>query len=227
MRKINLLLGVVVIFFLWECKQEYLPNQYTIYEDEETLKSEVLVEPKIYTPPNHKWDRFRLKSIKETTVHPTQGKPMTPFIYLDFYRYLEGTVAYRKPSMSSLIETFIVGIVNPAPNTVYKIFKPQANPFTFVKDTSKVIWMGYYSIIEQDYSKAHYLFDSTAKDNYIKIEEYDKDKGVITGIFNLTYQRTNPKRYDAYPDGVLLPEKAYFPNGRFKGYFTKGRGWGM
>ncbi|NJS41044.1 hypothetical protein HC766_01480, partial [Candidatus Gracilibacteria bacterium] len=92
---------------------------------------------------------------------------------------------------------------------------------------SKVMWMGYYSIIEQDYSKAHYVLDSTAKDNYVKIEEYDKVKGIITGTFSLTYQRAKPERYDAYPDGVLLPEKAYFLNGRFKGYFTKGRGWGM
>lgn len=227
MRKANLLLGVVVVFFLWECKQEYLPNEYTIYEDEETLKSEVWVEPKIYTPPGHKWDRFRLKSIKEITSHPSQSKLMTPTIYLDFYRYLEGGVAYRKPSMSSLIENFIVGIINPAPNTIYNIYKPKSDPFAFVKDTSKAMWMGYYSIIEQDYSKALYLFDSTAKDNYIKIEEYDKVKGIITGTFNLTYQRTTPERYDGYPDGVLLPEKAYFLNGRFKGYFTKGRGWGM
>lgn len=226
MRKIQLLFGVVIVFFLWECKQEYLPNKYTIYEDEETLKSEVWVEPKIYTPPNHKWDRFRLKSIKEITSHPSQGKPITPTIYLDFYRYLEGSVSYRKPSMSSLIENFEVGIINPAPNTLYKIYKPQSNPFTFIKDTSKAIWMGYYSIVEQDYYKAHYVLDSTAKDNYIKIEEYDKVKNIITGTFNLTYQKTIPERYDSYPNGVLLPEKAYFLNGRFKGYFTIGRPWG-
>jgi hypothetical protein len=228
MRKFQLLLGVAMLFLLWECKQEYLPDKYTIYEDEETLKSEVFVEPKIYTPPNHKWDRFRLKSVKEITENQYNGnKSMTPTIYLDFYRYLEGNVAYRKPTTSSLVESFLVGVINPAPNTLYKIYKPKYNPFLLVKDTSKVIWTGYYSIFQEDYFKANYTLDSTAKDNYIKIEEYNKNKGVITGTFNLTYQKTRPERYDAYPNGVLLPEKAYFLKGRFKGYFTKGRGWGM
>ena len=209
------------MLFLWECKEERpVP---TIYEEAELFVDASSVDLAKYTNGKLKWQNF----VFNNEMIEGEDKRFAPAIYK--YNSIGITRKEDTPYFSiykNFIEGMSVGIINPSANSLYtKSLRslhlvPQKLVYNKTyADTIKILLGGTYSIFSYDESFAYYELDTLRNDNYVKIDQYDKEKNIITGSFNLTFKLGYNKYFG--PTGLGLPPEVSFRNARFRSYFTR------
>ena len=219
-RLLIFLLGIML--FLWECKEER--SVPTIYEEAELFVDASSVDLAKYTNGKLKWQNF----VFNNEMIEGEDKRFAPAIYR--HNAINVTRKEDTPYFSinkNFIESMSIGITNPTPNSLYtksvRFLHLVPKNLIYNKndaDTVKVLVGGSYLIMNYDETYASYELDTLRNDNYVKVEQYDKEKNIITGSFNLTFKVGSNKRFgDTY--GALLPPEVSFRNVRFRSYFTR------
>jgi hypothetical protein len=212
------LLGMA--FFLWECKDERIEIQY---EEAELFMNASTLDIGNYTDGKLKWQNDYSLSI----FTETENKSFTPVIYklssFNISRILASPPNSNYPSsVFDYTEDMNLTIINPASNSSYlKQYDPnKLSKNQFIADTIKGILGCSYSINNYDSIMARYVLDTNRNDNYVRIEQYDKESNTITGTFNLTFKSSPQQRFGGQY-GALLPPEVSFRNARFRSYFKR------
>lgn len=210
------LLGIM--FFLWECKEKTVE---ILYEEAELFVDASALDIANYTNGKVKWEH---KFVFNDEISEIEDKRFAPAVYrltsIGITRK-EDTPYYS--IYSNFIESMGVTLTNPAPNTLYTKymrFLPFEKKDKIYADTVKAMIGGSYLIMQYDETYVAYRLDTTKNDNYVKIEQYDKEKNIITGTFNLTFKVDGKNRFGG-TDGALLPPEVSYRNARFRSYFTR------
>lgn len=209
------LLGVM--FFLWECKEKPVE---ILYEEAELFVDASPVDLAKYTNNKLSWQKFVFNDV----MIEGEDKRFAPAIY----KYTSIGISRKEDTpyfsnYNNFIESMGIGIINPAPYTLYTKymrFLPFEKRDKIYADTVKILVGGTYSILNYDESYAYYELDTMRNDNYVKIEQYDKVKNIITGTFNLTFKIGDNKRFGGLY-GALLPPEVSYRNARFRSYFVR------
>ena len=211
------LLGTM--FFLWECKEKPVE---ILYEEAELFVDAFPVDLAKYTNNKLSWQKFVFNDV----MIEGEDKRFAPAIY----KYTSIGISRKEDTpyfsnYNNFIESMGIGLINPSANSLYtrSIRSLQLLPKGLIDnkayaDTVKILVGGTYSILNYDESYAYYELDTTRNDNYVKIEQYNKEKNIISGTFNLTFKVGTNKRFGG--TGLLLPSEVSYRNARFRSYFT-------